>query len=359
MAAGLRSGGTRHGAVLEHGREAMHTTARAGGALALGGDVGHEYSRGFLPLQFAARLREKMDARREASRHQHQVAGQWPPLAHVPRIVEGSDVDGGDPEIAARAQHRRPRHDLDAGAARCLHQSAINLRAQVRDRGDRDASLVQVERRAISIVGRGHDHGAGSRAHAVAMQVAPRGAGQHDSRPVVAREHQRLLDGAGREHDFARAQLPQAFARPSGRRFCEVIGEAFAEPDQVVREIAEGGRAREQPHARVARQRRDGLRQPLPGRTAVDARPRVGQQRTAELRLFVAEHHARTAIGRSDARRRGPRAPRPRPARRNARNGIRTASGSGCDGARPSPVVARISGSYSAAHPVRGHMKVL
>ena len=64
-----------------------------------------------------------------------------------------------------------------------------------------------------------------------------------------------MFDRAGRQHDLARAHLPQALARLPGQRMRQVIGEALIEADRVVREIAKCRRARQQPHARMPGER--------------------------------------------------------------------------------------------------------
>ena len=138
----------------------------------------------------------------------------------------------------------------------------------------------------------------------------------------------------------------------------QVIGDALAEPDQVVREIAEGRRARQQRHVRRARERGERVREPLPARLSVDRRRRLVQQRAAELGLLVAEHDPRAGLRRGERRReaRGTRADDEHVAMRVA---LRIAIGIGRGRRPPSPAARRIAGSYQRCQADRGHMNVL
>ncbi len=128
------------------------------------------------------------------------------------------------------------------------------------------------------------------------MQVGLHGAGQHDPGPVIPREHERLFDRTRGQYDFACAQLPQALARLAGSRFREMIAEALVEPDRVVRKVTERRGARQQPHTGIGRECGDRPLDPLPGGKSINPRLRVGQQRPARFRLFVAEDHPRAGI---------------------------------------------------------------
>ena len=77
-----------------------------------------------------------------------------------------------------------------------------------------------------------------------------------------------------------------------------MIRQAFAQRDHVVRQVTERRRARQQRDIRVAAQFAQRLAQPIRGALAVDARVRAGAERSAGLRLFVAEQDARAARGR-------------------------------------------------------------
>ncbi len=180
---------------------------------------------------------------------------------------------------------------------------------------------VKVERRAIGGVVRGDDDGAAAAAHAVAVEVGARRVGQHHARPVVAREHQRPLDRARREHHLLRAHLPQPLARQARVGVGQMVGDALRQPDQVVREIAEGGGARQQ-------RRRAGCApasRPCPRAIGAPACPRLWPRcrRAASRRAPPARRTGSRARRHRPrpARRRGRPARRRPPARRNARSG--------------------------------------
>jgi len=67
-----------------------------------------------------------------------------------------------------------------------------------------------------------------------------------------------------------------------------MIAQALTESDEIVREVAEGGGAREQCHAAVFRQRRDGLLHPRDRGLPVNQRARIREQAAAELGRFIA-----------------------------------------------------------------------
>ncbi len=76
-----------------------------------------------------------------------------------------------------------------------------------------------------------------------------------------------------------------------------MIGEPLHEPEAVVREVTEGGRARHHAHARIAGEFREAPGEPGVGHLAIDARRTTIEQRAARLRLFIGEDHARAARG--------------------------------------------------------------
>ena len=152
-----------------------------------------------------------MHARRCATRHQYQVAIDFP-WRDASAPIDHREFDAADSATTAGSEHNSAFQDLEAGTAGRLGQCTLCPLAQLGDPCDFDAGRPQVQCRAIGAIGRRHDHGTGTCAHAVAIEIAANGAGQHDSGPVVVRENERLLDRAGREYDFARAHLPQALA---------------------------------------------------------------------------------------------------------------------------------------------------
>ena len=88
--------------------------------------------------------------------------------------------------------------------------------ARVGDAGDEDARRLQVERRLVGLIAGGHEHCARAGQHAVAVELGARRPREHDPGPVVAREDQRPLDGAGGEHHLPRPHLPLPLARGVG-----------------------------------------------------------------------------------------------------------------------------------------------
>ncbi len=287
VSARARRGESRGCTVREHGREPEHAAARACRVRALGRLRRNKGPRRVAPGKPAARLREEVHRGRVARRHQHEVAGEPPAV----------DVDAGDAKPAPRAAHGRTREDLDARVARGVGGCPGRPGPEVRDRRDRDAALRELERRAVGAVRRRHHDRASPGAHAVAVQVASRRAGQHHAGAVVAREHERLLDRPGCEHDLACAHLPQALAGQARRGIREVVREPFDEPEVVVRKVAEGRGAGQHAHARVAGELGEAPREPGVGRLAVDARHAAVEQRAAGLRPLVGEDHARAARG--------------------------------------------------------------
>ena len=183
---------------------------------------------------------------------------------------------------------------------------------------DLDARALEIQRRLVGIVAAGHDDRARADAHAEAVQIGVRCAGQHDARPIVARENQRPLDGAGGEHDRSRANLPEPLARLLRGRARQMIVEPLRQTDEIVREVAEGGAACEQSDAIVAGELGEALLQPLVRAQAVDRGTGVRQQAAAQLGGFVAQDDPGAGLPLPPAPRRCPRGLRRRRVRRNA-----------------------------------------
>jgi hypothetical protein len=148
---------------------------------------------------------------------------------------------------------------------------------------------MQVERGRVGGVATRHDDDARADADAVAMQVRRCRRREHDARAVIAREDKRLLDRSGREHDLASPHLPESLARGTGRSCRPMIRETLAQPDEVVREVAEGRRACQQRHVRLRAKCSDAGGEPLLERLTVDGRSWLVQKRAAGFGLFVAE----------------------------------------------------------------------
>ncbi len=77
------------------------------------------------------------------------------------------------------------------------------------DGHDRRAGLLQVRGDRVGRVVGGEDRDPRPGEDAVVAQIGRRGRGQHDARAVVTGEHDRALDGAGREDDPPGADVPQ------------------------------------------------------------------------------------------------------------------------------------------------------
>ncbi len=164
-----------------------------------------------------------MDARIVPARHQHDVAIEALHELRAPGGVDLREIDGLDPQAADGAEHGCRAEHADARGARCFRQRAGRLGAQIGDCTDFNAGRLQVERRLVRRIIAGHDDGARSDPHAIAIQIGARSAREHDARPIVAGKHQRTLDRTGGEHDGARAHLPQTLARRVRRRLFEMI----------------------------------------------------------------------------------------------------------------------------------------
>ena len=136
----------------------------------------------------------------------------------------------------------------------------------------------------VLVVGGGHEHRPRTDLDPIAIEIALRGSGQQDTGPIVARKYQRPFDGAGRQHHPAGPHLPQPFARRMPGRRGEMIGDAFVQPEEVVRKIAESGGAGEQRHPRVLAQFGRRSMHPVKPGLAVDPSRDVAQKAAAELR---------------------------------------------------------------------------
>ena len=249
-----------------------------------------------------------MHARRETAAHEHEVARLR--LAARLTALQLREQDRAHAAPSTGAEHGRSRQHRNARAARSCSPRTVLPRAHIRDAGDEHSRPLQLERHRVCLITCGDHHGARARQYCIAVEPGARRAGQHDSRPVVARKHQRALEGSGGEHHLAGAHLPLPFARHVGARLGEVVGEALVQSQQVVREVAECGGTGQERHARIRGERRDRLREPLPGGSPVDSQACagcIGEQRAAQLVLLVAEDDARAGAcrgrGRGESRR--------------------------------------------------------
>ncbi len=279
----------------ECGGEAVLAAAGAGGALALdreGGQVGTLLR---IEAELAAGLREEVNRRRHAARHQQQVARESASTTDPAVLVDRADLGSVHGKTPMRALHGVAEENGDAGFAHQIDERRTVRAARIDDRTDGDTAATEIERDAIGRLVCREQNRAPSRRDAVAVEVGARRIREHHTRPVVAREHQRPLERAGREHHLGRAHLPQALARRVRPRSREVIGQTLRETEEIMRTVGEGGRADE---PRDVRHRVElGERARDPGSTCdpVDRRVPVGEQRAAHLRLLVAQDDARVA----------------------------------------------------------------
>ena len=188
--------------------------------------------------------------------------------------------------------------DPESRRAGRLRQRPGRLVAQVGDQLDRDAGLVQVERGAIGLVMRSDDDDALADLDAMEVEIAPRRAGKHDPGPIVVGKDERPLDGACREHDLAGPHPPQPLARRFWVGEEAGLGQPFAETDEILRIIAERLRARHETDIGRPAQAVQRLGEPLAGGLSVDGRARLGAERSAGQRVFVADDDVGAALGR-------------------------------------------------------------
>ena len=239
-----------------------------------------------------------MDRRRPAAGEADAIARQNAAGPDLAASVDRSDDQSADAPASARAEHGVPGQHLAAGGAQGggLHR-AIVVRTHVDDR-DLDPRRLEIRRRRVGGRARGDDHRALSRHDAIAVDEHAQALGQHDARPIVAGEHQRALVRAGRQHDLARAHLPQALARQVRVRVGQVVGDPLHQAHVVVVVIAEGGGARQQRDVAARREPGQRILEPGPCRLAVDGGGQLVQQRAAHLGLLVGKHDALAALRR-------------------------------------------------------------
>ena len=206
--------------LVERRREAVGAVAGADGDAVLRIGARQEALGRVVEGDLAARLREQMHRRRPAGRHQQRVDRDGALGAAALRL----DGHRRDAQLAADADDGAAVIDLDAERARLVDQRAGRIVAQVDDRRDVDAGLLQVDRRRIGGIVGGVDADIAADGDAVMVEIGARRRGQHDARPVVVGKHHVALDGAGGEDDALGAHLPQPLARQvlSGSARCSV-----------------------------------------------------------------------------------------------------------------------------------------
>ena len=195
------------------------------------------------------------------------------------------------PRDRAAGDQPRPR-----GLGRGL-DAAWNMRARIDDGRDGDAGAGEVGDRARRLVVGAEHHRAPPRRHRVAVEIGAHGAGQHDAGTVVVAEHQRALDGAGRNHASFGVDAPQALARLVLRRHRHVVVDALQRRIGAVVVDAEHRGARQDAHIRQRRQLGGDMGDPV-GRAALVEGAGVGDQPAAEAEVLLAQHDARTGPAR-------------------------------------------------------------
>src|SRR5260221_4356606 len=241
-----------------------------------------------------------MDARAPAAGDAKQIAHDRARLAGKADAVGG---EWGDRHLAQRMRarggdHRVAAQYLDA-AAPAFSGSRNEAITRVDDGGQSDAGLAERLRQLVGAVVVGEDDRTIAWPHARAPDVALRSAGQHDPGQVAVDEDERALDRPGRQHDLARADLPQTVTRYPRRRRPpgEMIGDPLQDGEEIMVVIAGDRAARQQPYLFHRSKFAECRRQPFLCRDAVDLGP-APQKLPAELALLVDEKDARAGASR-------------------------------------------------------------
>ena len=153
-----------------------------------------------------------------------------------------------------------------------------------------DARRQEHFRRAIDAVVGAHHHGRAAGRRGIARQMAFHGGGEHHAGQVVAGEHERPLDGAGRQHHAAGMDRPVAVAGQVGIALGEGVLHPLHGTQHVAVVVAVDGGAGKKAHGVHARQLVDGPPHPGKRRRAVDGCPAL-VERAAEDRRLVGEQH--------------------------------------------------------------------
>ena len=270
---GAGRGRARGGALRDARVVVVGAGHRAGDVPAVRHGVGDEPARARVPAHAALRLAEQVDDRAPATGHEQQVA--------VDRAV--ADHRGGDAPLALGGAHDRAGQVLGAVGHRTVPVARVDDRRELQPGGGERGGGV------VAGVVRRQQHRARPGEHAEALEVLARGAGEHHAREVVARERDRPLVRAGRQHHLPRPHVPQPLARDAGRRLAGlVVGAALGEHD--VSGVVGADRGGAQQHPRLGGDRQPRARRPH--RAAVAGRPRP------QLRRRLGEHHPRAGRAR-------------------------------------------------------------
>jgi hypothetical protein len=263
-----------------------------------------------------------MQRRRPAGRHQQRIDRD---MRAAPPVTGRTVIDEtrSRPEVPVTAWPGSTSIPAARAASAAARPAPGRGSTMARDA---DAGRVQVERGEITAVAGGVDADIAPDRRAVAVEIGARGRCQHHARAVVAGKHHVPLDRACGEHHALGAHLPQPLARQRRVGGGEMVGDALGKPDHVLRVIAEGGGAREQPHVGHRRKPCAGPAPTpsLPCRRAASRSRRRGSRRAPLLvvaRMTRAPSCAAASAAAGRRRRRRPRA------RRNGRSAKRNDPG--------------------------------
>ena len=186
---GVRGGSCACRRTFSYGSHLPECSHHGAGSEVAGGEAtGHEGGDHFVVFRLDAAVRRQMHGGRPAAGHAEHIA-----------------LDGCC--VSARQFHAGQRlRSFDIGNAGAgenrnakIHGSGNELgrgpRTQIGD-GDGNACGGGIESRAIGAIVVGDDDGALAGGNGKAVEISSDGGGEHDSRAVIIREHQRALDGA-------------------------------------------------------------------------------------------------------------------------------------------------------------------
>jgi hypothetical protein len=180
------------------------------GDMALAGNEGVDI---IVEMQLSPRLAEQVDRRSPAAgyRHHGTTDALHDPLNGVAALVELHDFHSLDGFPVAHAGDRHAGMNGYAGLPGLLHQRPVRARAQVHDFYT-GAVPVGVQGGLVGGVIIREHHDLPARQHSVAIDVGPHGPRQHDSRPIIVREHEGALNRACRQHRLFCPDPPQPLA---------------------------------------------------------------------------------------------------------------------------------------------------
>ena len=248
----------------------------------------HEALQTIVPDRLAVLVRGQVQRRVPAIGDGEQVAGQ---LGHRARSV--ADGDAIELPSAACAHHGAAGEEPRAELVRQRLARRIGG-AGIDDRGDLAASGGDVARRRPAIVAGGEEHGFATGQHAMAIDIGPDSAGQHDARPVIARKHDRPFQRAGGKDRSPGLDAPAALARQMRRRLRQMVGDPLDRAVNAVVVEAEHGGARHDPHLRQAFELGQRRGEPFEGRLAADL-ALFRQKPATEPEILVAKDDAGAA----------------------------------------------------------------